>query len=332
MVLSRPKLPAPTPPKLRSILLSRIMGSMQPPAQAYLNGHLIDASRAAIPVWDAGLVLGTTISEQLRSFGGKLFELDRHLTRLTRSLGLIGIPLPEPVEKIADIATRLLAQNLAELPSGTDLGLAILVTPGPYGTMASGIPAGPTLCLHTYPLPYALWARQYDVGQALVVTKIQQVPPECWPREIKCRSRMHYFLADREAASIEPGARALLVESNGEVSETTTSNVLAWIAGEGLISPPRDLILPGISLAVTRELANQLGIPCRERSLGVEELLAADEVLLTSTPYCLLPSTRVNGQRIGNGQPGPIFKQLLTAWNERTGIDIVGQAMQAIVA
>lgn len=303
---------------------------MQPAAQAYLNGQWIDASHAAIPVWDAGLVLGTTISEQLRSFGGKLFELDRHLARLTRSLGLVGIPLPEPAEMIADIATRLLAQNLAGLPAGTDLGLAILVTPGPHGTLASGIPAGPTLCLHTYPLPYALWARRYGLGQALVVTKIRQVPPECWPREIKCRSRMHYFLADREAASIEPGARALFVESNGEVSETTTSNVLAWIAGEGLISPPQDLILPGISLAVTRELATGLGLRCCERPLSVDELLAADEVLLTSTPYCLLPSTRINGQKIGDGLPGPIFRQLLKAWNERTGIDIVTQAMRAI--
>ena len=306
------------------------MGSMQPAAQAYLNGQWIDASHAAIPVWDAGLVLGTTISEQLRSFGGKLFELEKHLTRLTRSLRLVGIPLPEPAETIADIATRLLAHNLAGLPTGTDLGLAILVTPGPYGTLASGIPAGPTLCLHTYPLPYALWARQYELGQALVVTKIRQVPPECWPREIKCRSRMHYFLADREAAGIEPGARALLVESNGEVSETTTSNVLAWIEGEGLISPPADLILPGISLAVTREIASELGLPCRERPLSVDELLAADEVLLTSTPYCLLPSSRINGQKIGDGHPGPIFRQLLKAWNERTGIDIVTQAMRAI--
>ncbi len=299
---------------------------MQHSAQAYLNGHWIDATRAALPVWDAGLVLGATISEQLRSFGGKLFELDRHLARLSRSLELVGIPLPEPVDTIASIAHRLLAENLAGLPAEADLGLAILVTPGPYGTLASGIPGGPTLCLHTYPLPYALWANQYTIGQSLVVTDFRQVPTDCWPREIKCRSRMHYFLADREAARIEAGARALVLESNGEVSETTTANVLAWFAGEGLVSPPRDLILPGISLAVTRELAGELRIRCSDRAITVDELLAADEVLLTSTPYCILPCTRINGQKIGEGRPGPTFRRLLKAWDERTGIDIVGQA------
>ena len=307
------------------------MAPMQLAAQAYLNGQWIDASQAAIPVWDAGLVLGATISEQLRSFGGKLFELDRHLARLSRSLGLIGIPLPEPVAAIAAIANRLLAQNLAGMPAGSDLGMAILVTPGPYGTLASGIPTGPTLCLHTYPLPFGLWANQYARGQALVVTDVRQVPADCWPREIKCRSRMHYFLADREAARMEAGARALLVESNGDVSETTTSNVLAWFAGEGLVSPPQDLILPGISLAVTRELAAGLGLPRVDRRLTVEQLLAADEVLLTSTPFCILPATRINGQVIGYGVPGPAFRQLLQAWDERTGIDIVRQALRGAV-
>jgi branched-subunit amino acid aminotransferase/4-amino-4-deoxychorismate lyase len=141
---------------------------------------------------------------------------------------------------------------------------------------------------------------------------------------------MHYFLADREAARVEPGARALLVEANGEVSETTTANVLAWIAGEGLVSPPRDLILPGISLAVTRRLAGGLGLPCSDRPLTVEELLAADEVLLTSTPYCILPATKINGQKIGDGQAGPIFRRLLKAWDERTGIDLVGQAVRSM--
>jgi len=308
------------------------MGSMQLAAQAYLNGQWIDAAQAAIPVWDAGLVLGATLSEQLRSFGGKLFELDKHLERLSRSLELVGIPLPEPAEAIAAIATRLLEQNLAGLPGGTDLGMAILVTPGPYGTLAAGSAAGPTLCLHTYPLPFALWANQYTHGQSLVVTDVRQVPVDCWPREIKCRSRMHYFLADREAARAEPGARALLVDANGEVSETTTANVLAWIAGEGLVSPPHDLILPGISLAVTRELAGGLGLPCSDRPLTVDELLAADEVLLTSTPYCILPVTRINGQIIGQGQPGPIFQRLLKAWDERTGIDIVGQGVGSMNA
>ncbi|MBL9122746.1 MAG: aminotransferase class IV [Planctomycetaceae bacterium] len=299
---------------------------MPPATHAYLNGTWIDAPSAALPVWDAGLVLGATISEQLRSFGGKLFELPRHLERLERSLALIDVPLPQPRGTLAEIATELLERNLAGLPAGTDLGLAILVTPGPYATMAAGAEPQPTLCMHTYPLPYRLWAGLYATGQPLVVTEVRQVPAACWPREIKCRSRMHYFLADREAARREPGARALLIETSGEVSETATANVLAWFANEGLVSPPRDLILPGISLAVTSELAAELGIPCRERVVTVDDIVHADEVWLTSTPYSLLPVNRINGRPIGSGRPGPLFARMLAAWSRRTGIDIAAQA------
>jgi branched-chain amino acid aminotransferase len=78
-------------------------------------------------------------------------------------------------------------------------------------------------------------------------------------------------------------------------------------------------------------LAGGLGLACSDRPLTVEELLAADEVLLTSTPFCILPTTKINGQKIGDGQPGPIFRQLLKAWDERTGIDIVEQATRSMV-
>ena len=302
------------------------MPGMDVTPKAYLNGQWIDALVPAIPVSDAGFVLGATLSEQLRTVGGRLFELDKHLKRLERSLEIVGIPLPEPLEQIARVATELARHNGAALPLGADLGLAILVTPGPYVTLAAGATDGATLCLHTYPLPFVLWADKYERGQSLVATDVRQVPPACWPAEIKCRSRMHYYLADREAALREPGARALLLDLDGHVTETSTANVLTWMEGEGLVSPPRDLILPGISLAVTRELAETLGMSCCERLLTVEELQGATEVLLTSTPFCILPVTRIGGEPIGDGRPGAVFQRLLAAWNERTGIDIVRQA------
>lgn len=124
----------------------------------------------------------------------------------------------------------------------------------------------------------------------------------------------------------EPGARALLQDLDGYVSETSTANVLGWFDREGLVSPPWDLILPGVSLAVTSELAASLGIRYSERPLTIPELQTADEVLVTSTPYCILPVTRLNGKPIAGGRPGDTFRRLLAAWNDRVGIDIAGQA------
>jgi branched-subunit amino acid aminotransferase/4-amino-4-deoxychorismate lyase len=137
---------------------------------------------------------------------------------------------------------------------------------------------------------------------------------------------MHYYLADRAARQLDPQARALLLDAEGCVSETSTANILAYRAGEGLISPPPGTILPGISLATVRELAAGEGMSFVERPLKPADLVSADEVLLASTPSCLLPVTRFEGRPIGTGRPGEIFHRLLFAWDRLVGLDIAVQA------
>jgi branched-chain amino acid aminotransferase len=294
---------------------------------AYLNGQLLPAAQAAIPVFDAGFVLGATITEQLRTFGGELFRLPEHLARLHASLETAGIQPRESLHDFADIASRLVAQNKSLIDADDDLGLCIFVTPGFYTAMAEGVrDDGPTVGLHTYRLPFHLWADKYAAGVALRTTPIQQVPSECWPASLKCRSRMHYFLADQEAAKAEPGSRALLLDEHGLVSEASTANVVAYYQDEGLVSPPTSHALPGISLEVVKELGGRFSIPFVARDLTPNEFGRSDEAFLTSTPNCLLPVITFNGKPIGGGKPGTIFQKLLAAWNEMIGLDIAAQA------
>ncbi|MBN1394855.1 MAG: aminotransferase class IV [Pirellulales bacterium] len=302
---------------------------------AYIDGRWIPASAAAISVGDAGFVLGASVAEQLRTFGGKLFRLEDHLARLRRSLEIVGVDPGMGLGQIAEIAERLTAHNHRLLDPGDDLRLSIVITPGlhpAYGPPrrrplkeTSSTPR-PTVCLHAHPLAFHLWADRYRVGQALVATKIEQVPKSCWPAELKCRSRMHYYLADREAAAAEPGARALLLDARGFVAEASTANLLVLREGEGLISPPLEKILPGISLSTVQELAARLGIACSHRDLTVEDVATADEAILTSTSTCILPVTRLDGRPIGDGRPGNIFAQLLAAWGRMVGVDVAAQA------
>jgi branched-subunit amino acid aminotransferase/4-amino-4-deoxychorismate lyase len=84
--------------------------------------------------------------------------------------------------------------------------------------------------------------------------------------------------------------------------------------------------LPGISQEVLFELAGELGVARSEGDLLPGQLMAADEVFLTSTSVCLLPVVRVDGRAVGTGQPGPMFQKVLAAWSRRVGIDIAGQA------
>ncbi len=294
--------------------------------QAYLNGRWIPASQAAVPVGDAGFILGATVTEQLRTFDGKLFRLDEHLDRLRQSVRIVGIEPETSDRELAEIAQELAARNYPLLQPGDDLGLCIFITPGMLGAYELEDAGGPTVCMHTYPLPFHLWAEKYSTGQALVTTEIRQVSPRCWPPTLKCRSRMHYYLADRRAAEIEPGARALLLDERGFVSEASTANVMIYDRDCGLISPPEDQVLHGISLAVIVELAEKLGIPVGHRDLLPEAIGSADEVFLASTPLCLLPVTRFQGRPIGEGKPGEIFGRFVSAWNSLVGIDLVEQA------
>jgi len=304
---------------------------------AYLNGRFLLASQLAVSPADTGFLQGAAVAEQLRTFGGKLFCLDEHLARLERSLEIAEIDPRRTRPELAAIAEDLVARNHRLLDPADDLGLSIFVTPGLYPAYAaSGLdPEGvggdlgePTVCLHTYPLPFAQWAQKYRTGQSLVTTGVEQVPAACWPPALKCRSRMHYYLADRKAAKIEPGARALLLDSDGWVTETSTANILVYAGDRGLLSPPQDSVLVGISLGALARLARQLGIPLSYGRFSPADVAGAEEVLVSSTPWCLLPVTRFNGRPIASGVPGPVFARLLAAWGEWVRVDIAAQAQR----
>ncbi|MFM9025025.1 MAG: branched-chain amino acid aminotransferase, partial [Planctomycetaceae bacterium] len=81
-----------------------------------------------------------------------------------------------------------------------------------------------------------------------------------------------------------------------------------------------------VSLGHARRLALRLGIPWREASLTPADLAAADEILLTSTPSCVLAATRFDGRPVGPGAPGPVCRAILAAWSGDVGLDLAAQA------
>jgi branched-chain amino acid aminotransferase len=289
---------------------------------AYLNGEFVPASQLVISAEDLGFVQGVAVSERLRTFRGTVFRLDEHLKRLDNSLRLIDLSPGMSLTRIGEVVVELADRNYPALTQGDDLGLALFVTPGTLTDRQ------PTIGIQAFPLPFGQWADYYTAGQSLTETGIRQVPACCWPPELKCRSRMHYFLADRLANQRYPGSRAVLLDLDGFVSEASTANVLIYRDDEGLVSPPREKILPGVSLSVVAELADDLGIPMRFNDVRLDECETADEILLCSTSPCVWPVVRCNGRPVGRGPRGQVFRRLLSAWSERVGVDIAGQALR----
>lgn len=289
---------------------------------AFHTGRWIPLSELSVPIDDLGFVMGTTVVEQLRTFGGQVFRLEQHLARLRDSLVIVGLEIPFSAADLTKAVHEIVAHNHPLLATGDDLGVAIFITPGSMDHPGQS----PMVCIHTRPVAFGTFAGKFVSGQALVVPATRQTPVECWPRQLKVRSRVHYYLADLEARKIDPKARAVLLDLDGYVMEATTANLVVHFAGEGLVAPPRDLVLPGISIATLKELADRLEIPYAERLLTPAEVSAADEILLTSTSPCILPCNRWNGQQVGSGAAGPIFERLIAAWSESVGLDIRAQA------
>ena len=303
---------------------------------AWLNGRFLPATALALPVGDAGFVLGATVTEQLRSFRGKLFQPEAHARRLAESLAITGIDLaavcgPDghaaglTVPQLFEAAGTVASRNTAAGPDGGDVGVVVFVTPGDLAAQHEGHGGSPRAAIHSFPLAFRLWHTAYETGVALRRVRVRQVPDDCWPVRLKCRSRMHYYLADREAAAAEPGSRAILEEFDGTICETSTANVIA--VHDGVLSPPPHA-LEGVSLAFARQLASKAGLIWQPRPLVAADLATADEILLSSTPSCLLPATRVDGLPVGTGAPGPVYRRLLAAWSEAVGLDIASQAVQ----
>lgn len=292
---------------------------------AWVDAAFVARQSLSLPVGDAGFVLGATVTEQLRTFRGRLFMADAHRERLRESLQIVGIDPVRPLAEVFAASAEVAARNHAVGPADDDLGLVIFVTPGDQPSQHRGMGGTPRTVIHTFPLAFRLWADAYEHGVPLRSVSVKQVPDACWPVQAKVRSRLHYFLADREAHAAEPGARAVVCHLDGRVSETSTANI-AIVRDGTILTPPAADALAGVSLRCAESLAESLGLPWKTRSLTEADLAAADEILLTSTPNCILPATRFNGRAIGTGRPGTIYQLLLAAWSSLVGLDIAAQA------
>lgn len=296
---------------------------------AYYNDRLLPQTQAVLPFHDAGLVYGATVADLCRTFRHRLFRLPDHVARFRQSCSLARIPQPVSDERVHAIAEDLVARNARLLGLEKDLALVMLATPGPigyYAGEAGGASEGsPTLLLHTFPLPFHRMVSLFLQGSHLLVPSNRHVPAACVDPRIKQRSRLHWWLAEQEVHTRQPSASALLLDVDGNVTETATANLL--VVRDGIVrTPPRTAVLPGVSLKVVEELSAELGLLFAEESLTLADCFAADEVMLSNTSYCLAGVSRIDNRPIP--WPGRIFQQLLRAWSDRVGVSIQGQVEQ----
>jgi branched-subunit amino acid aminotransferase/4-amino-4-deoxychorismate lyase len=299
-----------------------------PEPLAYLNGRISPVSQTNLSIFDMGVVMGASITEMARTFRHECFRLHEHVERLFRSLKHVGFEMDLTRGALADLVLELIEHNSRLIPPHHDLGVSMFVTAGTslvytgFEGMATHRKA--TVCVHTFPLPFELWADKYVTGQHVVTPSIRHLPPECLDPKIKARSRMHWYLADEQARLVDPKAVALLLDRQDNVTETGTANFFIVRSGR-IITPTTRNTLQGISQQVVAEAADRLDVRLEQRDFQVYDVVNAEEAFTSSTPYCILPVTRINQKPIGDAQVGPVFSALLTIWNQIAGLNIVEQ-------
>jgi branched-chain amino acid aminotransferase len=294
----------------------------------FLRGRMIPSSEAHIAFYDSAVVLGATLTDMARTIGHLPFRLEDHVARFFRSCKYARIQPPLSEDELVARARELVEQNLRLVGKEDDLSIVMFMSPGEIGVYAGAAdierPMEPTLCVHTFPLPFRKWAPYFKEGAHVVTPWQRHVPPQCVDPKIKYRSRLHWWLADQETRLVDPQAVTLLLDLDGNVTECTGANFLIVRDGTLVCPSPRN-ILRGISMVTAVELCGELGIPVEERDFQVYDVVQADEAMLASTPYCLAPVTKINEHTIGSGASGPVFHRLLTAWSERVGKDLLAQ-------
>jgi len=267
---------------------------------AWVNGRLSAPEQAAISPLDPGFMYGEGLFETMRVYGGRVFRLDQHLSRMQDAAAEVGLQEQAGRLRSQDVTEALSASGLA------DASVRATVTPG-------------TLVVLVRPL--SLPPRgQYERGCRVVSLPAAQAPGTVL-RRVKSLNYLDKLLAQREAKR-QGADEAVLVEADGFVVEGAMRNVFA-VVGAKLVTPPLSRgLLPGITRATVLEIAAKLGVPHSEHDTTLSELQQADECFLTSSLAEILPVASVDGQCIGAAAPGPVTRRLAQGYRELVGEEL----------
>ena len=256
-----------------------------------------------------------------RTFNGTVFRLRDHLVRLYRSLKYVRFDPGLSIDEMERLTLEVVARNEEVRSSLNDDYMITQIVTGGNGPRRD---TPPNVSIWLSPLGAPGWAPAYDVGAHAVIPKTRAYSPQSLDPKVTHYSRMNFVLAELEAADVDPDALPLLLDTDGNVSEGTGANFMI-VTGGTLRTPKDTSTLQGVSRMTALEIADTLGIPAIEDDLQPYDLYTADEAFFTSTPFCILPVGRVDNRQIGDEVPVPVTNQLLAAWSERVGLDIVDQ-------
>ena len=279
-----------------------------------VNGQVFDREHAVISVFDHGFLYGEGVYETLRTYNGKPFLFDRHMSRLRRSAGMLSLPVPVPD---AEIGARFAdTMRAAGLGPGKEAYLRVLITRG-IGDLSYDPAATPASSIVVIAKPHVdPPASVFEQGVMVALSTIVRNHPGSVNPMIKSNNLLNNALAMQEA--VKRGAfEGVMRNYRGELAECTTANLFVVKNGIALTPPTDAGLLAGITREFLFEIAADAGIPMREQIMKDADLFGADEAFFTSTTREIVPIVKVDDRTIGSGKPGDVTKRLLAEFRRR---------------
>ena len=259
-------------------------------------------------VFDNGFLYGDGVYETLRTYDGRIWQIDEHLKRLGKSCKLVGIRLPWSFKQIGEWVEKTVQLNgfgngreSEKAEADSEARIRITVTRGENG-FDFGPGEKPTIFVQVQrlvPQP----EKFYEKGVAVVTFKAQRYLPE-----VKSISLLPMVMGSRLAQQ-KKVYEAVFVDAADYVLEGTITNI--FMVENGVLLSPKKNVLAGTTRDFLMKIAKKNGIKALLADFKLKDLYAADEVFITNAPRGIIPVVKIDGRKIGNGRPGAVTLNLL---------------------
>ena len=271
----------------------------------YLNGQFLPMEQARVPVLDRGFIFGDGVYEFIPVYSRHPLRLDEHLRRLQQSLDSIRLQNPHTADEWKARIVELVARNDNE-----DQSVYLHITRG-VAPRDHAFPKNtpPTVFMMSNPL-VTTTREQCEAGINVI-----SAPDPRWEHcDIKAIALLPNVLMRQLAVDV--GAVETVMFRNGVLTEGAASNIFAVEKGV-ILAPPKDNhMLPGITYDLVLELAQANSIPVEVGQISEARVRAADELWLTSSTKEIMPIIQMDGQNIGSGQAGPMFRRMYQLYQD----------------
>jgi branched-chain amino acid aminotransferase len=280
----------------------------------YVNGTITAARDAVVPVFDHGFLYGEGVYETMRTYQRRLFMFDRHMARLRRSAGLLGIDVPADNGGLRSRVEETMAAATDAEPSEAYIRLLLTRGVGELTYQPSACPT-PSIVIIVKALPLPT-ERSVTHGITVSLVNVRRNHPDALNPLIKSNNLLNNAMAMQEA--LRNGAEeALMRNHDGDIVECSQSNFFMVRNGTVVTAHVSAGLLPGVTRAWVLELAAEIGVATQEGRIAPGDLDTADEAFITGTTRAITPVVSVDGRPIGSGTPGPVTKRLLDHFRAR---------------